>query len=304
MLHFLRRFPASSNLLPCLRQAPEIHLKLPTTFNSTLQNMANPPADPPAPSPQLNGSSTAPPPSESLPAICSNLESKLSSFLNTKYDSDLLQRVQNQTQISLDVVRQALDRYSFDELALSFNGGKDCLVLLILLLAALPKSIPSTSTKIPSVYVMSQHPFNEVDCFVEACIKCYQLSLTRYALPMKAAFATYLRERPSTKAIFVGTRRTDPHGAELTHFDMTDQGWPEFMRIHPVIDWQYQEVWAFLRELGIPYCELYDKGYTSLGGTKDTYPNPALAVDEEKNGFRPAYELVEDEHERLGRERK
>ena len=60
--------------------------------------------------------------------------------------------------------------------------------------------------------------------------------------------------------------------------------------------------------MGIPYCELYDKGYTSLGGTTDTHPNPALKAkqgtdEREREVYRPAYELVEDEAERLGRDR-
>ena len=70
----------------------------------------------------------------------------------------------------------------------------------------------------------------------------------------------------------------------------------------------------FIRHLDIPYCPLYDQGYTSLGGTTDTHPNPALkaratAETGGKEGgekrvqvFRPAYELVEDEEERLGRD--
>lgn len=138
---------------------------------------------------------------------------------------------------------------------------------------------------------------------------------------MREAFAAYLRDTPQVRAIFVGTRRTDPHGGKLTHFDMTDSGWPEFMRIHPVIDWHYAEIWGFIKNLGVEYCELYDMGYTSLGGTDDTHPNPALAVraggqdkgegeEEEVEGggqgkavlYRPAYELVEDEEERLGRD--
>lgn len=61
---------------------------------------------------------------------------------------------------------------------------------------------------------------------------------------MKAAFAEYLELNTQVKAIFVGTRRTDPHGGKLTHFDVTDSGWPPFMRIHPVIDWHYQEIWG------------------------------------------------------------
>ena len=61
---------------------------------------------------------------------------------------------------------------------------------------------------------------------------------------MKEAFRVYLQEHEKVKAILVGTRRTDPHGELLTHFDQTDHGWPDFMRVHPVIDWHYAEIWA------------------------------------------------------------
>ncbi|KAL8854087.1 MAG: hypothetical protein Q9198_010938 [Flavoplaca austrocitrina] len=63
---------------------------------------------------------------------------------------------------------------------------------------------------------------------------------------MKEAFAQYLGRNPGVEAIFVGTRRTDPHGGMLSGegFDMTDGGWPRFMRVHPVIEWHYVEVWA------------------------------------------------------------
>lgn len=121
---------------------------------------------------------------------------------------------------------------------------------------------------------------------------------------MKEAFAEYLHENTSVQAIFVGTRRTDPHGGSLTHFDETDRGWPKFMRIHPVIDWQYQEIWHFIRLFNIPYCSLYDRGYTSLGGTDDTHPNPALQISQNAGnaGFSPAYELTDGDEERLGRD--
>lgn len=163
------------------------------------------------------------------------------------------------------------------------------------------------------MYIISKHPFQAVDDFVDLSVRTYHLSLARYAKSMREAFSDYLADHPSVKAIFVGTRRTDPHGANLTHFDPTDRGWPAFMRIHPVIDWHYAEIWTFIRELGVEYCELYDMGYTSLGGTTDTHPNPALAVtdpgDAGEGGrwvgegkFRPAYELIEDGEERLGRD--
>jgi FAD synthetase len=91
---------------------------------------------------------------------------------------------------------------------------------------------------------VSKHPFQEVEDFVCSTQKTYSLAVTRYATGMKSAFEQYLKEFPKVKAVFVGTRRTDPHGANLGHFDKTDGGWPQFMRIHPVIDWHYQDIWT------------------------------------------------------------
>lgn len=67
---------------------------------------------------------------------------------------------------------------------------------------------------------------------------------------MRDAFADYLRENNAVKAILVGTRRTDPHGGKLGNFQPTDGGWPSFMRVHPVIEWKYGNVWAV--SLSIP----------------------------------------------------
>lgn len=142
--------------------------------------------------------------------------------------------------------------------------------------------------------------------------KTYHLDITKYTtdpptMTLKSSFEDYLNKNPKVKAIFVGTRRTDPHGANLKDFDRTDRGWPDFVRINPVLDWHYAEIWAFIRFLGLRYCSLYDEGYTSLGGTGDTYPNPRLRVglgDGNADGsqqYRPAYELTEDLEERLGR---
>lgn len=261
---------------------------------------------------------------KNLQERCDELAGKVNGFLKEEFgdEEEVLRGVQKQTRIALGVIEECLQRYSLEEISFSYNGGKDCLVLLILLLTALSNHQSTTSSpsnsltsktlpkplpnKLPSVYILSPHPFPEVDTFVATSSSHYHLKLSRYASPMKEAFTQYLQDHTHVKAILVGTRRTDPHGADLTHFDMTDGGWPRFMRVHPVIDWHYREIWGFIRHLQIPYCPLYDQGYTSLGGTTDTHPNPVLVADTGKGGeekkFRPAYELVEDEEERLGRD--
>lgn len=124
-------------------------------------------------------------------------------------------------------------------------------MLLILYLCALHKrglitSNPTSNieTAVQCVYIQDKHPFKEVEEFVATSIKTYSLSLLEYAKPMKEAFTDYLRDTPSVKAILVGTRRTDPHGEHLKHFDPTDKGWPAFVRVHPVIDWHYVDIWT------------------------------------------------------------
>ncbi|KAJ5371435.1 FAD synthase [Penicillium cataractarum] len=278
-----------------------------------------------------------------LPTVIARIHARVQAFLEESHPpNSLLASVQQQTRISLDVVTKALTQYKFSELSVSYNGGKDCLVMLILFLAGLhphlsaaqsnqpttqSESVTSTSnaneenassiSEIPAIYALPPDPFPAVEDFVVTSAQAYHLQITKYttappATTLRSSFEDYLSRHPSIRAIFVGTRRTDPHGAKLTHFDRTDQGWPDFMRVHPVIDWHYAEIWAFIRHLDLAYCCLYDMGYTSLGGTSDTHPNPKLrrasetgdgsvAEAEGDGGYLPAYELTQDLEERLGR---
>ena len=81
---------------------------------------------------------------------------------------------------------------------------------------------------------------------------------------MKLALTTYASRFPHIRAILVGTRRTDPHGARLGFRNPTDPGWPQFERVHPIIRWSYADVWTFLLRLEVPYCCLYDQGCVSF----------------------------------------
>jgi FAD synthetase len=122
--------------------------------------------------------------------------------------------------------------------------------------------------------------------------------------------------------------------ATLTDFTPTDKDWPRFMRVHPILDWSYADIWTFLRHpsltLGgaaggtIEWCEMYNYGsvllrsfavssmgsefsidrYTSLGSTHNTFPNPLLKATDDPTifgGWRPAWELKDETTERAGR---
>lgn len=44
------------------------------------------------------------------------------------------------------------------------------------------------------------------------------------------------------------------------------------IKINPLADWTYEQVWEYIKEKNIPYNELYDKGYTSIGCAPCTRP--------------------------------
>ena len=50
--------------------------------------------------------------------------------------------------------------------------------------------------------------------------------------------------------------------------------------INPIIDWTTAEVWEFIHEYDIPYCCLYDEGFTRLGCIGCPMGSPAQRMKE------------------------
>jgi phosphoadenosine phosphosulfate reductase len=52
-------------------------------------------------------------------------------------------------------------------------------------------------------------------------------------------------------------------------------GWDaahELWKANPLADWSDEDCWAFIRERGLPYNPLHDRGYASIGDTHSTVP--------------------------------
>jgi 3'-phosphoadenosine 5'-phosphosulfate sulfotransferase (PAPS reductase)/FAD synthetase len=46
------------------------------------------------------------------------------------------------------------------------------------------------------------------------------------------------------------------------------KGYPKFFRLNPIIKWNYEQVWTFIKDFQVPYCSLYDEGiYLSTKAT-------------------------------------
>lgn len=109
---------------------------------------------------------------------------------------------------------------------------------------------------------------------------------------------TSVSRPPSDKKSSV-LARGDPNSPGQSLYTPTTEDWPPLMRINPILEWSYQNIWDFLRRCHLPYCRLYDAGYTSIGSISDTRPNSSLK--KENGSYAPAYLLSDGRLERLGR---
>lgn len=210
---------------------------------------------------------------------------------------------------SNEICQQGLLRFpSSGELFISFNGGKDACVVLYLWLAAVAASkIVQCGNETPwtveslgqtVLYFDSQHEFPEITGFVEWVVESLGLQMvTIKDCSFKKGMEDVVAQ--GGRAVVMGQRHGDPWTANISAFEPSSQNWPDFIRINPILEWSYSHVWTFLRVFGLPYCSLYDKGYTSLGDTQNTLPNPALRLSD--GSYAPAYKLEDASVERAGR---
>jgi FAD synthetase len=211
---------------------------------------------------------------------------------------------------SLSVLADGLRLYGPHALLSSYNGGKDAVVTMHLLRAAMAKySLDKGIVYKPQyVYFGMDGEFDEVLEFLREDEERFHLDLSRreggiaqgLEAHMDSVRASVPGQGTDHFAFVLGTRQGDPNCGGQEKFTPSSPWMPDFMRVNPILDWTYGDVWHFIRQYDLPYCHLYDNGYTSLGKVSDTIPNPALRK-KDGIGFWPAYMLPDWSMERAGR---
>ncbi|TDG40122.1 hypothetical protein AWZ03_013458 [Drosophila navojoa] len=220
--------------------------------------------------------------------------------------------IKRRVRTAYDFFDQTLMQYKISQLIFCFNGGKDCTVLLDLLMGyCAQRNIDSG--QIPMLYIESDDSFEEIDDFVKHCVRRYKVKLIKYKDSLKVALTQMTHDMPLIKAVFVGSRNTDPYCENLKAMQKTDSDWPDMMRLNPLLEWSYHDIWHYIHIYKVPYCSLYARGYTSIGYKSNTFPNPHLLCAECAAAaaaagaeavtpcYRPAWELADPTTERAGR---
>eukprot|EP00752_Nemacystus_decipiens_P013632 g12085.t2 len=226
---------------------------------------------------------------------------------------------------AMQVLRDSLRLYGPDQLIGSYNGGKDAVVIMHLQRAAVAKySVEKgLAFRTKLIYFENDREFPEVEELVNDNEERYDLELARYGTGFVEGLKQRMEEGGADKCygFVLGTRKGDPNCGVQTSFTPSSDWMPAFMRVNPILDWDYGQVWTFLRDFGLPYCSLYDEGYTSLGNLDNTFPNPylrkradstaavpAVGGGDKEGGdervgdeYLPAYRLLDWSLERAGR---
>ena len=166
----------------------------------------------------------------------------------------------------------------------SFNGGKDATVILFLTLAA--RAEWSASHRVPAaaaaaavdttdaaaasassassasssasvaplplpatraLYYPTSDGFPELHAFVGRMAGECDLDMIEYR---DVDFMSGLRDcidNKGARAFVMGTRKDDPAGKGLHPFSPSSRGWPAFMRVNPILEWEFEDVWDFIR---------------------------------------------------------
>lgn len=116
------------------------------------------------------------------------------------------------------VLTKTLDTYDPKEIFLSFNGGKDCTVLLHMFATMFTKRYPND--KLLCLYIQPENPFDEIESFINECEQHYRVRMESIRGTVKTSLFGICQRYPYLKAVVMGCRRTDPYCSNLNQFQV------------------------------------------------------------------------------------
>ena len=178
-------------------------------------------------------------------------------------------------QNSLEILYKAFDEFGIESTIVSYNGGKDsdvCAQLwrlaLYLYLEEKGRLGEYQETVDNSLFIIFHSPddFEEINAHLKRMIAEIGVQAFHSSKSFKEGLKSVI-DHYGTRAVILGVRRSDPQGANLEPHTPSTPDFPPFMRILPLLERTYGDVWDFISVFQISYCCLYDEGYDLWGFT-------------------------------------
>lgn len=193
------------------------------------------------------------------------------------------QPLEKKVQRSTEVIMEAEKRFGKENIAVAWTGGKDSTTVLAIVRLIHKGKIPGKVISVDTG-VMPK----EVYEFRDRLSKEWNLPLIllKDADAEKGAEAEdsgegyFLRTKAleegmkehGIRALLTGIRWDErPSRSDEKYFAERQ----DFVRVNPLLHFMEKDIWNYIKANTIPYCELYDKGYRSLGCTPGAAVNAA-----------------------------
>jgi len=174
------------------------------------------------------------------------------------------------------LIREAVERYG-NKIAMATSFGKDSTVVLHLIKEIFGGKVPlpvlniDTSVKFKEIYAFRDKITREwnLDLRIvknDEALKTINIAEDRQQCcqALKTDVLNTAIKQNGWNALITAIR-WDEQEARINETYFSQREDPSYIKVNPILHFREVDIWEYIKKYNIPYCELYNKGYRSLG---------------------------------------
>ncbi|WP_034633713.1 phosphoadenosine phosphosulfate reductase family protein [Maridesulfovibrio bastinii] len=199
---------------------------------------------------------------------------------------------------TVELMKDVLNKHDPHKIAVAWTGGKDSTVVMAIWIEVLkmeslkmnPRALSiDTGVKFPEVLSFRDSLASDWNIDVDIVrpdidpdAYPYAVDVLKCCRELKVEPLMKAVEKGKIEVLISGIRR-DEHPSRQNRDYLEKREAPEHLMLNPVLDWTEMDIWSFITMNDLPFCELYDQGYRSLGCRPCTAKSDAGGEREGRN---------------------
>jgi len=188
--------------------------------------------------------------------------------------------LQEKVKLTREIFKRILSFAQHKNIYVAWTGGKDSTVTLYLWVRFLEEK--GFIGKPGAINLDTGLKFPEIISFrdqiagrwaIDLHVMKPDIDITGYAVAKdKVACCRDLKVKPLKQAVqeqrvevLITGIRKDEHPARGNREEVEEKSDPSYLQANPILHWTEMDIWSYIIQQNLPYCDLYEQGYTSLG---------------------------------------